>query len=45
MAILLSVAINVLMLVTWNARTSLGTPGIHKNETYIPPDIHEYVVY
>ena len=41
MVILLSVAINILMLVTWNARAAIGADGLEKNETYVPAAIFE----
>ena len=39
MAILLSLAINILMLVTWNARASLQEGD--ENDTWIDPNIYE----
>ncbi|KAL4233979.1 hypothetical protein ACF0H5_005634 [Mactra antiquata] len=41
---ILSFAINILMLLTWNAKASLATPGIMtKNTTAIPPEIKDPV--
>ncbi|ESN99534.1 hypothetical protein HELRODRAFT_176700 [Helobdella robusta] len=39
--ILLSVAINILMLVTWNAHTSLEDVEITKNATSVPNELYE----
>ncbi|WAR13356.1 ITPR1-like protein, partial [Mya arenaria] len=41
MVTLLSFAINILMLWTWNAKMSLSSPGIYKNTTVIPDDIRD----
>jgi hypothetical protein len=38
---ILSFAINILMLVTWNAKGSLDTPGLFNNTTAIPDSVNE----
>ena len=40
-SILLSLAINGLMLVTWNARASLGDIDVAENATALPPSLLE----
>ena len=41
MVTVLSFAINILMLLTWNAKASLATPGIMVNTTDIPAAVEE----
>ncbi|XP_060552412.1 inositol 1,4,5-trisphosphate receptor type 2-like [Ruditapes philippinarum] len=38
---ILSFAINILMLMTWNAKASLNTSGIYKNSTAIPLEVKD----